>query len=174
MVPRRHFFQVCCTRRPSGTCPSLHVRRAGSLVFASLARIVAFGRALTCRLHCTHSHFVMNSHWKPSTSPAMVGTSLGDVAGSILDAQLPAGAPILARRRGPEKRLAEAKAEEEEAKAVAQAKKALKSQAHRALRSTAATDPVLETMLRKTATQGVVSLFNAVRAAQQDSSDDGR
>ena len=40
--------------------------------------------------------------------------SLGDVAASILDAKLPAGAPILARRRGPERKIAAAKAEEKE------------------------------------------------------------
>ena len=102
---------------------------------------------------------------------AGTGTSLGDIAGGILDAQLPEGVPILARRRGPEKRLAEAKAEEREQLAVAHAKKALKGQAHEALKSTSTSDLVLETMLRKTATKGVVSLFNAVRTAQKDRPD---
>ena len=96
--------------------------------------------------------------------------SLGDVAASILDASLPDGPPILARRRGPERRLAEAKAEEREQSAVARAKRALAEQPHQSLRAAgaAASDPVLETKLRKIATRGVVQLFNAVRAAQKD------
>lgn len=101
-------------------------------------------------------------------------TSFGDIASSILDASLPAGPPILARRRGPEKRLAEAKAEEREAAAVQRAKRALGEQPHRDLRKPeSASDPVLETNMRKIATRGVVQLFNAVRAAQRTDDDDG-
>ena len=104
--------------------------------------------------------------------------SLGDVAASILDASLPGGdAPILARRKGPERRIAEAKAEEREQSAVSRAKRALAEQPHQALRKTAnvqSTDLVLETSLRKIATRGVVQLFNAVRTAQKtDDGEDG-
>ena len=104
----------------------------------------------------------------PRTSAAV---SLGDVASSILDAALTsndAAVPILARRRGPEKRIAEAKAEEREAAAVHRAKRALSGQSHQTLRGPASHDPVLEKMLKKTATNGVVALFNAVRSAQKD------
>ena len=108
----------------------------------------------------------------PSKSPSV---SLGDVAASILDAPLPsrdAAVPILARRRGPEKRIAEEKAEEREAQAVSRAKRALAGQAHQKLKhAPAATNPVLETNLKKTATQGVVALFNAVRMAQKEQPD---
>lgn len=104
--------------------------------------------------------------------PKQPAVSLGDVASSILDAPLPSGgitAPILAKRKGPEKRLAEAKAEEGEAAAVARAKKALKGSAHLVLKNATSTsqDPILESKLKKTATQGVVALFNAVRNAQK-------
>ena len=99
----------------------------------------------------------------------MARVSLGDVAASILDASLPDGPPILARRRGPERRLAEARAEEREQAVVAKAKRSLSEQPHRALKSASApADPVLETSLRKIATRGVVQLFNAVRTAQKD------
>ena len=103
--------------------------------------------------------------------------SLGDVAGSILDATLPVGelgAPILSRRKGPERKLAEAKAEEKAQMQVARAKRALSEQPHKALKASqqlTTTDLVLETSLRKIATKGVVALFNAVRTAQKDKSD---
>lgn len=101
--------------------------------------------------------------------PKQPTISLGDIAASILDAPLPAGVPILARRKGPEKRLAEEKAEEKEKAALARAKKALTGTAHQQLKQMpSAINPVLETMLKKTATQGVVALFNAVRTAQKD------
>lgn len=104
---------------------------------------------------------------RPAAQPAVV--SLGDVASSILDAELPGdGVPILARRRGPEKRIAEEKAEEREQLEVARAKRALKGQVHRQLKATGASNPALEMMLRKTATKGVVALFNAVRNAQRE------
>lgn len=100
--------------------------------------------------------------------------SMADVASSILDASLPAGPPILARRRGPERRLAEAKAEEREAVQIQKAKRALSEQPHRDLRRAGlASDPALETNLRKIATRGVVQLFNAVRSAQKDDDDGG-
>ena len=100
--------------------------------------------------------------------------SLADVATSILDASLPSGPPILARRRGPERRIAEAKAEERELVAIQKAKRALAEQPHHDLRrSQAQSDPVLEKQLRKIATRGVVQLFNAVRTAQRDDTDDG-
>jgi hypothetical protein len=101
--------------------------------------------------------------------------SLSDVASSILDAPLPEGVPILARRKGPARRIAEAKAEEREQGAVSKAKRALIEQPHQPLRGTAAVvanNAVLETQLRKIATRGVVQLFNAVRAAQKDDQDD--
>ena len=106
----------------------------------------------------------------PSRAPAV---SLGDVAAGILDAPLSsnqAAAPILARRRGPEKRLAEAKQEERDAAALARAKRALAGNAHKKLHEPSATNAALEKMLKKTATQGVVALFNAVRTAQKDTS----
>lgn len=103
--------------------------------------------------------------------PSNARVTLGDVAGSILDAKLPAGGPILARRRGPERKLEEEKKEEREQQAILRAKRALSEKPHKTLRassSKATHDPVLETMLRKTATKGVVALFNAVRTAQKD------
>lgn len=97
---------------------------------------------------------------------------MADVATSILDASLPSGPPILARRRGPERKLAEAKAEERELLALQKAKRALVEQPHHDLRRPeVASDPVLETSLRKIATRGVVQLFNAVRTAQKDEED---
>lgn len=102
----------------------------------------------------------------------MARVSLSDVASSILDASLPDGVPILSRRKGIEKKLAEAKAAEREQAAVAKAKRALAEQPHQSLRGMAAegitSDASLETELRKIATRGVVQLFNAVRAAQKD------
>lgn len=100
--------------------------------------------------------------------------SLGDVAGSILDAKLPAGAaPILVRNKGAERKLEEAKKEEKERLELAKAKHALKESAHHEMKpkksaDAAVADPVRETMLRKVATRGVVALFNAVRTAQKD------
>ena len=108
----------------------------------------------------------------PSTNARV---TLGDVAGSILDAKLPAGGPILARRRGPERKLEEEKKEEREQQAVARAKRALTEKPHKTLRATsskATHDPVLEMTLRKVATKGVVALFNAVRTAQRDEDPD--
>jgi len=101
--------------------------------------------------------------------------SLGDVASSILDAKLPDGVgPILARRQSLERKIAEVQAEEREQVEVARAKRALRSQAHLTLRSSeVTTNPVLETMLKKVATKGVVALFNAVRTAQRDQQPDG-
>lgn len=113
--------------------------------------------------------------------------SLGDVASRIFDGPGLGGddAPILSRRKGPERRLAEAKAEEREQAAVAHAKRSLLVTAHEPLkrkvagvdrkvhaaappRATSAADAVRETMLRKVATKGVVALFNAVRGAQKE------
>lgn len=111
----------------------------------------------------------------PPSSNARV--SLGDVAGSILDAKLPTGGlavPILARRKGPERKIAEAKAEERAQHEVARAKRSLSEQPHKALKGVqqvTTTDLVLETHLRKIATKGVVVLFNAVRTAQKDKDD---
>lgn len=101
--------------------------------------------------------------------------SLGDVASSILDAKLPDGiGPILARRQSLERKIAEVHEEEREQAEVARAKRALRSQAHLTLRSSeVTTDLVLETMLKKVATKGVVALFNAVRTAQRDQQPDG-
>lgn len=106
--------------------------------------------------------------------------SLGDVAAGILDGSLPLGeGPILARRKGPERKIAEAKAEEREQAAVSRAKRALAEQPHQPLRKTGlvttkpTTDLVLETSLRKIATRGVVQLFNAVRTSQKTDDDDG-
>lgn len=94
-------------------------------------------------------------------------STLGGIAASILDANLPAGdAPILARRKSVTRILEEAKAEEREAAAVVRAKRALGERAHHA--SASHDDPVLETMLRKVATRGVVAIFNAVRTAQKE------
>ena len=112
---------------------------------------------------------------KKSNAPGAV--SLGAVASRILDGGGLADAPILSRRKGPEKRIAEAKAEEKEALAVAHAKRALAVTAHEPLNRKAASDAAArsggedlsrEKMLRKIATQGVVALFNAVRGAQRE------
>lgn len=100
--------------------------------------------------------------------------TMGDIVSGILDAPLPSGAaPILARRRGPEQKIAQAKAEEREAATLLKAKRALKGSAHKKLKGKGAveSDPVLETMLKKIATKGVVELFNAVRNAQKDEPD---
>ena len=111
-----------------------------------------------------------NTHMPP--------VSLGDVAGAILDANLPiggGGAPILARRKGPERKIAEAKAEEKAQLQLARAKRSLSEQPHKALKGAqqvTTTDLVLETSLRKIATKGVVALFNAVRSAQKDKDED--
>lgn len=107
----------------------------------------------------------------------MARVSLGDVAGAILDAKLPAsGAPILSRRKGPERKIEEAKAEEKAQNQIAKAKRALSEQPHRLLKTSAkashSADPVMETNLRKIATKGVVALFNAVRTAQKDPDED--
>ena len=107
--------------------------------------------------------------WARAVQCIMSRVSIGDVAASILDASLPAGPPILARRRGPERRLAEAKAEEREQIAIQKAKRALAEQPHHDLRKPdTAGNLVLETTLRKIATRGVVQLFNAVRTAQRN------
>ena len=115
--------------------------------------------------------------------------SLGDVAAKILEGKLPAAgkaAPILARRKGPERKLEEAKQAERDEATLRHAKKVLRNEAHQTLRVTASkaadlassslitshrpglSDPVLETFLKKQATRGVVQLFNAVRSAQKD------
>ena len=104
----------------------------------------------------------------PSTGARI---SLGDVAGSILDATLPiGGAPILSRRKGPERKIAEEKAEEKAKLALARAKRALHEQPHRVIKKSShvANNAMLEMQLRKVATKGVVALFNAVRTAQKE------
>tara|TARA_B110001452_G_scaffold60929_1_gene47605 strand:- start:1383 stop:2063 length:681 start_codon:yes stop_codon:yes gene_type:complete len=111
----------------------------------------------------------------------MPTVAIGDVAANILGAALPstASAPILARRKGVERKVDEAKHEERETVALAKAKKLVAEQGHTTLRvksdaPAASVDPVLETMLRKTATRGVVSLFNAVREAQKEVKQEGK
>ena len=102
-------------------------------------------------------------------------TQLGDVAGAILDAKLSAGgAPILARRRGPERKLAEEKEEERKILGIAHVRRALLEKPHKmpSEKGKAKPDLALETMLRKTATKGVVALFNAVRSAQCSDDED--
>ena len=100
--------------------------------------------------------------------------AIGEVALNILDASLPSeGAPILAKRKSYERKIDEAKQEERDTAALSRARKVVKEQGHQTLRVTsdapvAIVDPVLETALRKTATRGVVSLFNAVREAQKE------
>ena len=105
----------------------------------------------------------------------MPTVAIGDVAANILGAPLPssASAPILAKRKGVERKVDEAKREERDTFALAKAKKLVAEQGHTTLRvksdaPAARVDPVLETMLRKTSTRGVVSLFNAVREAQKE------
>ena len=100
--------------------------------------------------------------------------AIGEVALNILDASLPSeGAPILAKRKSYERKIDEAKQEERDTAALSRARKVVKEQGHQTLRvksdaPVAIVDPVLETALRKTATRGVVSLFNAVREAQKE------
>ena len=100
--------------------------------------------------------------------------AIGEVALNILDAPLPSeGAPILAKRKSHERKIDEAKQEERDTAALSRARKVVKEQGHQTLRVTsdapaAMVDPVMETALRKTATRGVVSLFNAVREAQKE------
>ena len=100
--------------------------------------------------------------------------AIGEVALNILDASLPSeGVPILAKRKSAERKIDEAKQEERDEAALSRAKKVVKEQGHQTLRVTsdapaAMVDPVMETTLRKTATRGVVSLFNAVREAQKE------
>lgn len=104
--------------------------------------------------------------------------SLGDVASRLLGYSLPessTAAPILAKRTSAVRKLDESKREEQEAQAVARAKKLLAMQGHLTLRdkqgqmsSTDASSAVLEKSLRKIATRGVVQLFNAVRTAQKN------
>jgi hypothetical protein len=103
--------------------------------------------------------------------------SLGDVASRLLGYSLPessTAAPILAKRTSAVRKLDESKREEQEAQAVARAKKLLATQGHLTLRdkqgqvsSIDASSAVLEKSLRKIATRGVVQLFNAVRTAQK-------
>jgi very-short-patch-repair endonuclease len=106
--------------------------------------------------------------------------AIGDVAANILDQPLPAeGAPILAKRKSVVRKIDEAKHEEKEERELSRAKRVLKEQGHQTLRVTSDTpatevDPAHETMLRKTATRGVVSLFNALRAAQKEQQQEGR
>ena len=106
--------------------------------------------------------------------------AIGDVAANILDAALPLeGAPILAKRKSAERKIDEAKREEKETAALSRAKRVLQAQGHQTLRVTSdapatEVDPVLETALRKTATRGVVSLFNAVREAQKEQRQDDK
>ncbi len=100
--------------------------------------------------------------------------AIGEVVLNILDASLPSeGVPILAKRKSAARKIDEAKQEERDTAALSRAKKVVKEQGHQTLRVTsdapaAVLDPVLETTLRKTATRGVVSLFNAVREAQKE------
>jgi hypothetical protein len=128
---------------------------------------------------------------KRGPSSCMASSGLGAAAASILDAKLPADAvPILARRSAPERAIAEAKREERESHALARAKKTLVNQAHQPLRpkgsagksldvagvsgNQAANDPVLERTLKKIATNGVVALFNAVRATQTQPAEESK
>lgn len=111
----------------------------------------------------------------------MPTVAIGDVAANILGAALPSSssAPILAKRKSVERKVDEAKHEERETQALAKAKKLVAEQGHTTLRvksdaPAARVDPVLETMLRKTATRGVVSLFNAVREAQKEQKQVGK
>mmetsp|Transcript_5616 Transcript_5616/g.14329 ORF Transcript_5616/g.14329 Transcript_5616/m.14329 type:complete len:209 (-) Transcript_5616:9-635(-) len=107
-----------------------------------------------------------------------MASGLGAAAAAILDVPFPAATrPILARRKAIEKSIADAKRQEREDHELARAKKALTVEAHRplaadaersqAVASTSAPhDPALEKRLKKIATQGIVTLFNAVRQAQ--------
>jgi len=107
-----------------------------------------------------------------------MASGLGAAASAILDGKLPADSkPILARRKGIEQGIADAKRLEREDHEFARAKKTLAAQTHQSLRPTAKSaavvssptathDPVLEKQLKKIATQGIVALFNAVRQAQ--------
>jgi hypothetical protein len=127
----------------------------------------------------TGQHLRPTSSFHPAVGVGLAATgfgamssarvSLGDVASSILDAKLPSGPPILARRRNLEKKIDTAKAEERESVAVSRAKRALAEQPHQKLRTPSSTsNAVREMELRKVATRGVVALFNAVRAAQRE------
>ncbi len=113
------------------------------------------------------------------------GASLADAFAEIIDAKLPTGNPILAKRKGLERAIAKAEAEEAEANALVRAKRALKETAHQPLpravplsgktapkkrkqkQGSSAQNIAREKMLKKVATRGVVALFNAVRGAQR-------
>ena len=124
-------------------------------------------------------------------------TSLGSIALKVLDAPLKAGAPVLAKRKSVVAKVDDAKREEKEAAELARARRAAQTSAHQSLRARGASsesgaaaaaaaaaaavaaaggadvarqttgDPVLETRLRRLATRGVVTLFNAVHEAQR-------
>ena len=151
------------------------VRACASL--ASRVKLVLFENAQrrSCPLHCVRSPAVLRR--APSCTPRYTmarRVAIGEVALNILDASLPSeGAPILAKRKSYERKIDEAKQEERDTAALSRARKVVKEQGHQTLRvksdaPVAIVDPVLETALRKTATRGVVSLFNAVREAQKE------
>ena len=118
-------------------------------------------------------------------------TSLGSIALKVLDAPLASGAPVLAKRKSVVAKVDDAKREEKEAAELARARRAAQTSAHQSLRARGASsesgaaaaavaaaggadvarqttgDPVLETRLRRLATRGVVTLFNAVHEAQR-------
>ena len=124
-------------------------------------------------------------------------TSLGSIALKVLDAPLKSGAPVLAKRKSVVAKVDDAKREEKEAAELARARRAAQTSAHQSLRARGASsesgaaaaaaaaaaavaaaggadvarqttgDPVLETRLRRLATRGVVTLFNAVHEAQK-------
>ncbi len=126
-------------------------------------------------LSCSPNTTVLSSIATAAARPTMARrVAIGEVALNILDATLPSeGAPILAKRKSHERKIDEAKQEERDDAALSRAKKVVKEQGHQTLRVTsdapaAMVDPVMETALRKTATRGVVSLFNAVREAQKE------
>ena len=129
-----------------------------------------------CPLHCVRSPAVLTPRSVVHTPRYTMArrVAIGEVALNILDASLPSeGAPILAKRKSYERKIDEAKQEERDTAALSRARKVVKEQGHQTLRvksdaPVAIVDPVLETALRKTATRGVVSLFNAVREAQKE------
>ena len=110
----------------------------------------------------------------------MAATGFGAAAAAILDGKLPQDAkkPILARRKSLERNIEDTKRQEREDNELAKAKKSLAIQSHQQLRAgpkqqamvtrspIIAHNPGLEKQLKKIATQGIVTLFNAVRQAQ--------